>query len=136
MSLYSQSKPPLNHSYTRPNASTTKNNTITSCPFKSIRLDAVAHGNKNVISKSNTKKRIAIKKNLIEKGSPGAWKGSNPHSYTETFSLSGDFSPKKKEAKDITIDNNKLTKNAIKTKKYSKFMSYFYDVGPLKIVFS
>ena len=49
-------------------------------PSKETWLEHTLHGNKNDISKSKTKNKIAIKKNLIEKGSPGLWTGSNPHS--------------------------------------------------------
>ena len=37
-------------------------------------------GNKNIISKSNIRNRIPIKKNLIEKGLFGLWKELKPHS--------------------------------------------------------
>ena len=71
---------------------------------------------------------MAIKKNLIENGSPGVWNGSNPHSYTETFSLSGDFSERRYEAIQIMIDKTKLNSNINNMTLYSKFMNYFFDV--------
>ena len=74
-------------------------------------------GNKNVISKSNTRNKIAIKKKRTEKGLPGIWKGSKPHSYIETFSLLGIFSLSKKEIKEIIKAIIKLTVKAINTKK-------------------
>ena len=64
-------------------------------PFKVIKLDEQDQGNKYDISRSNTRNNMAIKKNLIEKGLPGEWKGSKPHSYTDTFSLSGFLSDNK-----------------------------------------
>ena len=70
-----------------------------------IKLEEQDQGNKYDISRSNTKNNIAIKKNLIEKGFPGEWNGSKPHSYTETFSLSGFLSDKTYEATAIIIDN-------------------------------
>ena len=86
------------------------------CPFKDIRLEEQDHGNKYDISRSNTKNKIAIKKNLIEKGFPGEWKGSNPHSYTETFSLSGVLSDNTYDAIAMIIDNPILNINTkIKT---------------------
>lgn len=44
----------------------------------------------------------------MEKGSPGEWKGSNPHSYAETFSLSGIFFDSIIEARHMIRDNKKL----------------------------
>ncbi len=88
----------------------------------------IDQGNRKDISRSNTKNKIAIRKNLIEKGSPGLWKGSKPHSYTETFSLSGDFSPNIKDAKDITEESSILITSKIKIINKSKPMNYFFGV--------
>ena len=49
----------------------------------------------------------------MEKGSPGLCTGSKPHSYTDTFSLSGLFSPNVKEAIDMIPDKIKLKANNI-----------------------
>ena len=53
---------------------------MTNCPCRLIKLEEHDHGKRYDISKSKTRNKIAIRKNLIEKGFPGEWKGSNPHS--------------------------------------------------------
>lgn len=49
----------------------------------------IAHGRgrRSAISRSNSKKVIATKKNFIEKGSRAELIGSNPHSYGLAFSV-------------------------------------------------
>lgn len=51
----------------------------------------IAHGrgSSRAISRSNKRNRIATRKNRIEKGSRADPRGSNPHSYGESFSESG-----------------------------------------------
>lgn len=51
----------------------------------------VAHGrgSRRAISRSNRRKRIATRKNRIENGSRADPRGSNPHSYGDSFSESG-----------------------------------------------
>lgn len=51
----------------------------------------VAHGrgSRSAISRSNSRNRIATRKNRIEKGSRAEPSGSNPHSYGDSFSESG-----------------------------------------------
>jgi hypothetical protein len=78
---------------------------------------------------------MAIRKNRIEKGSPGLFMGSNPHSYTETFSRSGDFSPRKYEAMEITLDKITPKINRINRLRNSKFMNRFFDAAYIEIVF-
>lgn len=53
----------------------------------------VAHGvgRRRAISKSNRRNRIATRKNRIEKGRRADPSGSNPHSYGDNFSESGDI---------------------------------------------
>lgn len=46
-------------------------------------------GRRRAISRSKSRNRIAIKKNRSEKGSRADPRGSNPHSYGESFSASG-----------------------------------------------
>lgn len=60
--------------------------------FEGSNAKLTVQGKSKAISKSKTKNKMPIKKNRMENGSPGVWKGSNPHSYTDTFSLSGAFS--------------------------------------------
>ena len=62
-------------------------------------------------------------KNLIEIGFPGLSNGVNPHSYTETFSLSGAVSPKAYEAIQITLANTMLITTAIKICGYIMFIT-------------
>lgn len=91
------------------------------------------HGKRKEISRSKTRKRIAMRKNRTENGSPGLFMGSNPHSYTETFSRSGDFSPRKYEATEITLDKITPNINRINRLKNSKFMNRFFDVACIEI---
>lgn len=51
----------------------------------------VAHGrgSRRAISRSNSRNRMATRKNRIEKGSRAEPSGSNPHSYGDSFSESG-----------------------------------------------
>lgn len=51
----------------------------------------VAHGSgrSRAISRSNRRKRMATRKKRIEKGSRADPRGSNPHSYGDSFSESG-----------------------------------------------
>lgn len=60
----------------------------------------VAHGagSRRAISRSNRRNKIAIKKKRIEYGSRAEPSGSNPHSYGESFSVSG-----------FKVGNQKLT---------------------------
>lgn len=46
-------------------------------------------GSRRAISRSKRRKRIATRKKRREKGSRADPKGSNPHSYGESFSKSG-----------------------------------------------
>lgn len=50
-----------------------------------------AHGNgsSRAISRSNSKNKMATRKNRIENGSRADPSGSNPHSYGDSFSESG-----------------------------------------------
>ena len=48
-------------------------------------------GSSRAISRSKRRKRIATRKNRREKGSRADPRGSNPHSYGESFSWSGDI---------------------------------------------
>lgn len=54
-------------------------------------LSWMAHGrgSSRAISKSNSRKRIATRKNRIENGRRADPSGSNPHSYGDNFSESG-----------------------------------------------
>jgi hypothetical protein len=58
----------------------TRKTKIISWPSRLTKFEQTLHGNRKDISKSKTRNKIAIRKNLIEKGSPGLWTGSNPHS--------------------------------------------------------
>lgn len=51
----------------------------------------MAHGSgrSSAISRSNSRNRIATRKNRIENGSRADPNGSNPHSYGDSFSESG-----------------------------------------------
>lgn len=51
----------------------------------------IAHGSgsNRAISKSNSRNKIAIRKNRIENGSRALLHGSNPHSYGDSFSEFG-----------------------------------------------
>lgn len=51
----------------------------------------MAHGSgsRSAISKSNSRNRMATRKNRIENGSRADPKGSKPHSYGDSFSESG-----------------------------------------------
>lgn len=61
-------------------------------------------GRRRTISKSNNRKRIATKKNRSEKGSRADPRGSNPHSYGESFSWSGFIWGSQKETRARIID--------------------------------
>lgn len=102
-----------------------------------IKLEEQDQGNKYDISRSNTKNNIAIKKNLIEKGFPGEWNGSKPHSYTDTFSLSGFLSDNTYEATAIIIDNIILNNNTniIILKSNIVINLLTFDVDLLNLVF-
>jgi len=52
-------------------------------------LITILQGNKKEISKSKIINKIPTKKNLTSNFCRESPKGSNPHSYTETFSGSG-----------------------------------------------
>lgn len=52
-------------------------------------LIAQGNGNSKAISRSNSKNRIATRKKRREKGSRAVPRGSKPHSYGESFSVSG-----------------------------------------------
>ena len=58
----------------------TRNQKRNICPARLIRKLLTNQENKQDISKSKTRNRIAMRKNRTEKGSPGLWKGSKPHS--------------------------------------------------------
>lgn len=77
---YSHSNPPLIHSYHNPIISSVINMRITIWGYNPKFLDWGDQGNSKTISRSNIKKSIPIKKNLMEKGLLGLWKGVNPHS--------------------------------------------------------
>lgn len=53
--------------------------------------ECVAHGmgSSSAISRSKRRNKIATKKNRKENGSRAVPRGSNPHSYGESFSVSG-----------------------------------------------
>lgn len=46
-------------------------------------------GRRSAISRSKSRNRIATRKNRMEKGSRAEPRGSNPHSYGDSFSESG-----------------------------------------------
>lgn len=46
-------------------------------------------GSKSAISRSNSKNKMATRKNRSEKGRRAVPNGSNPHSYGDSFSMSG-----------------------------------------------
>ena len=50
---------------------------------------AHGRGSRRAISRSNSRKRMATRKNRIEKGNRADPRGSNPHSYGDSFSGSG-----------------------------------------------
>lgn len=50
---------------------------------------AHGRGSRSAISRSNSRNRIATKKNRSENGSRADPSGSNPHSYGDSFSVSG-----------------------------------------------
>jgi len=113
----SHSSPPSTHSYTSPKVSI-KRNVITTQkdhpPNMGKLVKVVAQGNKKDISKSNIRNKIPIRKNLTDMGDPGLSKGSNPHSYTDTFSVSGALSESKYEEKRIIIERAPLTLKRIR----------------------
>lgn len=80
-------------------------------PNNSIWFDTTHHGKRYEISKSKIKNKIPTRKNLTEKGIREDSNGSNPHSYADTFSLSGFFSPSKYEALDIIVESAVLISN-------------------------
>lgn len=49
---------------------------------------AQGRGRRSAISRSNSRNIIAIRKNCSENGTCAAPRGSNPHSYGESFSVS------------------------------------------------
>lgn len=49
---------------------------------------AAGRGKRRAISRSNRRNKIATRKNRKENGSRADFKGSNPHSYGDFFSLS------------------------------------------------
>lgn len=53
------------------------------------RLEAQGSGNNRAISRSNRRNKIATRKNRSENGSRALPRGSNPHSYGDSFSRSG-----------------------------------------------
>jgi len=70
-----------------------KNKYITQMPNNEIWFNTTHQGKRKEISKSKIRKSIPTKKNLTEKGTLDDPKGSNPHSYTDTFSISGNLTP-------------------------------------------
>lgn len=68
---YSHSNPPLIHSYQSPDTKIIKKSITNLDPNKSTYRKLYDQGNSKTISKSKTRNRIAITKNLTEKGFPG-----------------------------------------------------------------
>ena len=88
--IYSaHSSPPFNHSNIRPTVKTNINKKIIKVRFPiDDAVIAAGRGNRRAISKSKRRNRIATRKNRKENGRRADFKGSNPHSYGELFSLS------------------------------------------------
>lgn len=57
--------------------------------FVGFSCNAHGVGRRRAISKSNSRNRIATRKNRMENGRRAEPNGSNPHSYGESFSVSG-----------------------------------------------
>lgn len=72
-----------------PSVSMVRNNIIVINLNSFISFMVVDHGKIYEISKSNIRNSTPIKKNFIENGSRGVFRGSNPHSYIEIFSVLG-----------------------------------------------
>lgn len=54
-----------------------------------VSWSAHGRGRSRAISRSNSRKRMATRKNRMENGRRADPRGSNPHSYGDSFSLSG-----------------------------------------------
>ena len=70
----------------------------------------IAQGNKNAISKSKIINKIATKQKRTSKTVRASLKGSNPHSYAESFSTDGRCVAIKKDKKKIILDKPRLMK--------------------------
>lgn len=69
--IYSHSNPPLVHSYVKPIPKIKKKKRVINKPKIEILFKEIDQGKRRTISKSKTKNKIAIIKNLIENGFPG-----------------------------------------------------------------
>ena len=87
-------------------------------------LIQILHGNKNEISKSKIINKIATRKNLTSNFCLESPKGSNPHSYTDTFSASGLFIPNTYDAPGITQESTVLITTNTKIAEYSSIYWY------------
>jgi hypothetical protein len=85
---YSHSKPPFNHSYIKPNVKINKKIYKDQKPIMGKLYKDITQGNINEISKSKIINKIPTKKNRTSNFCLESLKGSNPHSYIVTFSLS------------------------------------------------
>lgn len=102
--FYSHSNPPFIHSYNKPSIKITKNKRMITYCHIIFFCKPTLHGYKKETSKSKTRNNTPIKKNLIDTGCPILLMGLNPHSYAETFSLLGNFSPSQYETPNMTAD--------------------------------
>lgn len=69
----------------RPKTAEAQRNVVNGC----VSWSPQGRGRRRAISRSNKRKRMAMRKNRRENGSRALPKGSNPHSYGESFSWSG-----------------------------------------------
>lgn len=83
------SRPPCIHSYINPTVRRAKIVVDHKNIFVGVIWAAHGVGKSRAISRSNRRKRMATRKNRIEKGRRAEPSGSNPHSYGESFSASG-----------------------------------------------
>lgn len=73
--------------------------------------DAQGAGKRRAISRSNSRKRMAIKKNRIENGNRAEPIGSKPHSYGDSFSVSGLFCGSQNPTVIRAIDSDTVNAN-------------------------
>lgn len=71
--------------------------------------EAHGDGRRRAISRSNRRKRMATRKNRIEYGRRAEPRGSNPHSYGDSFSVSGLIRGSQKLTVAITITRRVAT---------------------------
>lgn len=84
----------------------------------------IAHGSgrSRAISRSNSRNRMATRKNRIENGSRADPSGSNPHSYGDSFSRSGFIWASQK----LRVVRAALRKNDIANMNVSMFITLLW----------